>query len=89
MVGDKIFKALSDKNRRKIIELLREKEMTAGDIASHFDLSKPTISEHLKTLKKADIIYSEKDGNFVRYYLNTTILQDVVSFFMDIVNKSR
>jgi len=87
MVGDHIFKALSDKNRRKIIELLQTKEMTAGDIASNFELSKPTISEHLKVLKKADIIYSEKEGNFVKYYLNTTVFHEVVSFFMNIIKK--
>ncbi len=87
MVGDFIFKALSDKNRRKIIELLREEEMTAGDIASHFDLSKPTISEHLKVLKKANIIYSEKEKNFVKYYLNTTVFHEVVSFFMKTIEK--
>ena len=49
MVSDKVFKALSDANRRKIIDLLKKKEMTAGEIAEHFNVSKPTISEHLKT----------------------------------------
>ena len=62
MVTDKVFKALSDANRRKIIDLLKKKEMTAGEIAEHFNISKPTISEHLKTLRNADLIQSEKNG---------------------------
>jgi len=87
MNDDSIFKALSDKNRRKIISLLRKRGMTAGEIADNFDISKPSISEHLKILKNADIVYSEKNGQFITYYLNATVFEELASFFMDIVKK--
>jgi DNA-binding transcriptional ArsR family regulator len=87
MVKDSVFKALADKNRRKIISLLRKENMNAGEIASHFDISKPSISDHLKILKNANIVYSKKKGQFVNYYLNTTVFQDIVSFFLDIKTK--
>ncbi|HHE38525.1 MAG TPA: ArsR family transcriptional regulator [Candidatus Cloacimonetes bacterium] len=86
MLNDKVFKALSDKNRRKIIGLLKKKDLTAGEIAENFDISKPSISEHLKILKNADLISSEKKGQFITYFLNTSILEDVVSYFMKIVS---
>ncbi len=87
MLNDKVFKALSDKNRRKIINLLRKKNMTAGEIAKNFDISKPSISEHLKILKNADLVGSIKKGQFVEYFLNSTILWEMVTYFMDIIDK--
>ena len=87
MVNDKVFKALSDANRRKIIDLLKKKEMTAGEIAKHFNVSKPTISEHLKTLKNADLIESEKNGQFITYFLNTSVLEDFLSHMINIFGK--
>ena len=87
MVNDKLFKALSDANRRKIIDLLKKKEMTAGEIAEHFNISKPTISEHLKTLKNADLIQSEKNGQFITYFLNTSVLEDMLSYMITIFGK--
>ncbi len=86
MVNDKVFKALSDKNRRKIIDLLKKQDMTAGEIAKNFAISKPSISEHLKILKNADLISSEKNGQFITYFLNTTILEDVISYFMKVLS---
>ena len=86
MLNDKVFKALSDKNRRKIINLLRKKDMTAGEIAENFDISKPSISEHLKILKNADLVGSIKKGQFVEYFLNSTILWEMVTYFMDIID---
>jgi len=87
MVNDKVFKALSDANRRKIIDLLKKKEMTAGEIADNFNVSKPTISEHLKTLKNADLIQSEKNGQFITYFLNTSVLEDFLSYMITIFGK--
>ena len=87
MVNDKVFKALSDANRRKIIDLLKKKEMTAGEIAENFSVSKPTISEHLKTLKNADLIQSEKNGQFITYFLNTSVLEDMLSYMITIFGK--
>ena len=84
MFNDKVFKALADANRRKIISLLKQKDMTAGEIAEHFEISKPSISEHLKILKNADLIASERDGQYIRYFLNTSIIEEVISYFMQI-----
>lgn len=86
MSSDKLFKALSDRTRRKIIDLLRDQDLTAGDIASHFDMSKPSISEHLKILRNADVVFSEKKGQYVEYSLNTTIFHEMISFFMNLVD---
>lgn len=87
MVNDKVFKALADANRRKIIDLLKKREMTAGEIAENFSVSKPTISEHLKTLKNADLIQSEKKGQFITYFLNTSVLEDFLSYMITIFGK--
>jgi ArsR family transcriptional regulator len=77
-----IFKALNDETRRSIIELLKDKDMNAGEIADEFNISKPSISHHLDILKRADLITSEKKGQFVEYSLNTTILEDLLSWII-------
>ncbi len=87
MINDKVFKALADKTRRKIIDLLKIKEMTAGEIAEHFNVSKPTISEHLKILRNADLIQSERDGQFIIYFLNTSVFEDLLSYMISIFGK--
>ena len=79
-----IFKALNDETRRKIIELLREKDMNAGEIAEEFNISKPSISHHLDILKRADLITSEKKGQFINYSLNTTIIDDLLNWILTI-----
>ena len=75
-----LFKALADPTRRQIIEMLREKDMTAGDIADQFDMSKPSISHHLDLLKQADVVTTVKEGQFIRYSLNTTVFDDMVQW---------
>ncbi len=77
-----IFKALNDETRREILELLRKKEMSAGDIAEMFTISKPSISHHLDILKQADLVTSEKQGQFVIYSLNTTIVDDILKWLI-------
>jgi len=77
-----LFKALNDETRRKIIELLKEKDMNAGEIADKFNISKPSISHHLDILKRADLIISEKKGQFVEYSLNTSILEDLLNWIL-------
>jgi len=77
-----LFKALNDETRRQIVELLKDKDMNAGEIAKHFNISKPSISHHLDILKRADLITSEKKGQFVEYSLNTSILEDVISWIL-------
>lgn len=75
------FKALSDPTRRKILEMLRKNDLSAGDIADGFDISKPSISHHLTILKNADLVSSEKEGQSVIYSLNTSVLDDLMHWF--------
>lgn len=77
-----LFKALNDETRRQILEMLKQKDMTAGDIAEAFNISKPSISHHLDILKRADLVSSEKKGQFITYSLNTTILEDVLKWII-------
>ncbi len=77
-----VFKALNDVTRREILELLKDKEMQAGEIAAYFSISKPSISHHLDILKQADLIASEKKGQFVIYSINTTIFEDVLQWIL-------
>jgi ArsR family transcriptional regulator, arsenate/arsenite/antimonite-responsive transcriptional repressor len=86
---DKLFKALNDPTRRKILEYLREKELTAGEIAEHFPFSKPTISHHLDLLKQADLILPEKNGQFVIYSLNTSVLDECFAWMLTIIKKRK
>ena len=72
------FKALSDPERRKIIELLKAGPMSAGEIASNFDTTGATISYHLKILKKADLIFESKEKNYIYYQLNTSVLEEIM-----------
>ena len=83
-----LFKALNDDTRRQIIELLKDRDLNAGQIAAHFEMSKPSISHHLDILKRAELISSEKQGQFVNYSLNTTILEDLISWILTLKNKS-
>jgi DNA-binding transcriptional ArsR family regulator len=77
-----IFKALNDETRREILELLKVKDLAAGEIADYFNISKPSISHHLDILKRADLISSEKKGQFIIYSLNTTIMEDVLKWIL-------
>jgi ArsR family transcriptional regulator len=86
---NKLFKALNDPTRRKIIELLKEKDMTAGEIAENFDISKPSISYHLDLLSQGDIVISVKKGQFVYYSLNMTVLDETIQWFYNLVNKKK
>ena len=77
-----LFKALNDETRRQILELLKENDRTAGEIADAFNISKPSISHHLDILKRADLVTSEKQGQFIIYSINTTILEDVLQWII-------
>ncbi len=79
-----LFKALNDETRRQIIELLKNRDMNAGEIADEFNISKPSISHHLDLLKRADLITSEKKGQFIQYSLNTSILEDLLTWIINI-----
>ncbi len=83
-----LFKALNDSTRREILSLLREKDMSAGEIADHFNMTKPSISHHLDLLRQADLVLSEKKGQFIYYSLNLTVLDEILSWFMSFKQKS-
>ena len=86
MTGDnKAFKALSDPTRREILGLLRKRERTAGDLAERFDMTKPSMSHHFAVLKDADLITSRREGQQIWYGLNTTVVQDIMAWAMDLV----
>ena len=72
------FKALSDPVRRDILEMLKKGRMSAGDIASNFDMTGATISYHLNILKKAELIRENKEKNFIFYELNTSVVEEVM-----------
>ena len=72
------FKALSDPVRRDILTMLKNGRMSACEIGSHFDMTGATVSYHLNILKKADLVFEEKEKNFVYYSLNTSIVEEVM-----------
>ena len=78
------FKALSDPVRRDILQLLKSGRMSAGDIASNFDMTAATVSYHLKILKKADLIWEKKEKNFIFYELNTSVLEEIMLWISDL-----
>lgn len=78
-----VYKALADPTRRKILQLLREKDMNAGDIAEHFDIAKPSLSRHFNILRQADLIQGDRQGNQIIYRLNVTVLEEALWRMMD------
>lgn len=84
-----IFKALNDPTRREILELLKTSDRTAGAIAAHFSISKPSISHHLDLLKQADLISSEKKGQFVFYTINTSVLEDILNWIVTFIEHKK
>lgn len=80
------FKALADPTRRRILDLLKEDDLSAGEIAEHFDMTKPSISNHLNLLKQAELVRDERRGQHIIYSLNLTVFQDVLKWIMDLKN---
>ncbi len=77
-----VFKALNDPTRRKILEILKKKDLTAGEIADQFNISKPSISHHLDLLKQAGLVVSVKEGQFVYYSLNVTVMDEILKWII-------
>jgi DNA-binding transcriptional ArsR family regulator len=73
-----VLKAISDPTRRKVLELLRKGPMTAGALAEHFEVSKPTMSTHFKVLKDADLVHAEKHGTSITYSLKMSVLEEAL-----------
>lgn len=84
-----IFKALNDPTRRQILQLLQEKDMTAGEIADKFHISWPSVSHHLDLLKQAKLVTTEKEGQFIYYSLNTTVVDEIVKWLMQFKTKKK
>lgn len=84
-----VFKALGDSTRREILTLLNEGDLTAGEIAGHFEMSRPAITKHMDILREAELVTSEKKGQYVVYSINLTVLQEALSAFMSIFDKGR
>lgn len=80
-----VFKALSDPTRRQILHLLRKKPMTAGDLAEHFSLAKPTLSAHFAILRGADLIEGIKSGTVITYMLKVSVLEEALLAFAETV----
>ena len=82
-----VLEAISDPTRRKILDLLKRGEMSAGELGEHFDISGPSMSHHLSKLKAADLVTTNRQGQSIYYSINTSVFDDaaqfVISFFQD------
>lgn len=85
---NKIFKALSDPTRRKVLQLLRQGPKTAGALAGEFNVSKPTMSAHFTVLKDADLVETVRDGKTITYHLKLSVLEDALLGFAQMVGVS-
>ena len=85
-MGD-VWKALADPTRRKILKLLKNDSLNAGEIAAEFNMTKPSISNHLSILKQADLVDSEKIGQNVIYSLKTSVLEDMLKMLSDLIGR--
>ena len=83
MPTNRVYKALADPTRRRILALLRERPMTAGDLAGRFELSWPTMSGHFAVLREAGLVQADRTGSTVTYRLNQTVLQEALMALMD------
>lgn len=84
---DTVYKALSDKNRRKILEILKGKDMTVNEIKSHFRITEASLSHHLDILKRARLVVSERNGRYMFYSLNTSVLEEVMKIIINLFQK--
>ena len=82
---NQVFKALADPTRREILRLLGRGEMTAGELAAKFDMTKPSMSHHFAVLKEADLVICRREGQQLFYSLNTTVAQDVLAWLWDLL----
>ena len=89
MSSNEAFKALADPTRREILALLRRGAMTAGALAEKFDMTKPSMSHHFTVLKEADLITSRREGQQIWYGLNTTVVEDLMAWVMDLIGDGK
>lgn len=84
-----LFKALNDPTRRAILELLKDKDMSAGDIAAQFNISWPSVSHHLDLLKQAGLVIAVKEGQYQYYSINTTVMDEILKWLMQFTNNNQ
>ena len=84
-----VFKALGDPTRREILRMLNKGDLSAGEIAEHFAMSKPAITKHLDILREAELVSSEKKGQYVIYSINVSVLQEALGHFLSIFQKEQ
>jgi DNA-binding transcriptional ArsR family regulator len=83
------FRALADPTRREILRLLRRGEQSAGELADHFGISKPSMSHHFAVLKQADLVSTRRAGQQIYYALNTTVAEDLLAAVWDLFPNRR
>ena len=81
---NRVFKALADPTRRKVLELLRQRPMTAGELCEHFPVSKPTMSAHFSVLREADLVDARKQGTTITYRIKLSVLEEALLGFAQI-----
>jgi ArsR family transcriptional regulator, repressor of sdpIR and other operons len=84
-----LFKALRDPTRRRILEMLKERDLTVSEISEAFDISTPSISYHLDLLKHAQLVSAHKNGQFVTYSLETTVLDESLGWLLDLIKTKK
>jgi ArsR family transcriptional regulator len=78
-----VYKALADPTRRRVLALLRDRDMTAGELAAQFELSWPTMSGHFTVLREADLISADRTGTSITYHLNLSVLEEAMAALLD------
>jgi DNA-binding transcriptional ArsR family regulator len=89
MPMDLLFKALQDPTRRRILEMLRRRDLSAGEIAEAFRMSKPSVSYHLDLLKQANLVSARRDRQFIVYSLETTVLDESIGWIVSLLEKGK
>jgi len=84
-----VYKALADPTRRRVLQLLRERDMSAGELAEHFDSAWPTLSRHFAILREAALIQGEKRGASIIYSLNVSVLEEALLGMMEMFQIDR
>ena len=82
------MRALADPTRRTILNLLKKSRLSAGEIAAHFDMSLPAVSKHLTVLKEADLIRDQREGKYIYYELNASVLDEALLWLKDLRGES-
>lgn len=86
---DSLFKALADPTRRRILQILKEQDMTVQEIGAYFDITGASLSHHLDILKRANVVIDQKEGQFRRYSLNTSVFEEIVTMFISLFGSTR